>query len=90
MEQSRDAQATPKHIAVTAPAAQLLTIKAVAEMLGVHRRTVWRMVAEAEAGLSGFPRPLRLRPKTVRFRASDIGAYLDGLALGQQPAGGGA
>ena len=81
---NRNVQASPpKHSAETPPGLQLLTVQAVAKMLGLHQRTIWRMAAEAEAGLSSFPQPLRLRPKTVRFRASDIEAYIDSLAGGR-------
>ena len=46
---------------------RLLTAKQVAEALGVHRRSVWRLTA---AGV--LPAPIRLGPKLVRWRAADI------------------
>ena len=58
----------------------LLTVKELAATLGVHERSVWRMAAMAEAGHGNFPRPLRIGPKTVRWRLSDIEAYLAALA----------
>lgn len=64
----------------TLPACQLLRVKDVAEMLRLHVRTVWRLSGLAEAGLSDFPRPLRLGPKSVRWRMSDIECYVAHLA----------
>ena len=46
---------------------QLLTIGHVAELLRVHRRTVWRLVASGT-----LPAPLRLAAKTVRWRLADL------------------
>ena len=65
---------------ITEAAGQLLTVRDVANRLRIHAGTVWRFVALAEAGHSDFPRPLRLAPKTVRWRLSDVLAYLDRLA----------
>jgi len=59
---------------------QLLTVRDVAAMLQVHTGTVWRLSALAEAGRGKFPKALRLGPKTVRWRLSDIQAYLSALA----------
>lgn len=63
---------------------QLLTVKDVAGMLKIHAGTIWRLAAQAEAGLPcrGFPRPLRLGGKTVRWRLADILGYLDALGAG--------
>lgn len=59
---------------------RLLTAKELAAMLGIHERTCWRLVAMAEAGQGNFPLPLRIGPKTVRWRPSDVEAYLAALA----------
>jgi excisionase family DNA binding protein len=59
---------------------KLLTVKELAEMLGVHERTCWRLAAMAEAGQGDFPRPLRIGPKTVRWRMTDVEEYLGALA----------
>ena len=59
---------------------RLVTIKELAAALKMHTRTCWRLVALAEAGHSNFPRPLRIGPKTVRFRVCDMEAYLRALA----------
>ena len=56
---------------------RLLDVRQVAEALHVHVRTVWRMSAEAEAELSNFPRLIRLGPKTIRWRLSDLQRFLE-------------
>jgi predicted DNA-binding transcriptional regulator AlpA len=61
---------------------QLLTVKQLAAMLGVHERTCWRLAAMAESGQGDFPKPLRIGPKTARWRAVDVEAYLAALADG--------
>ena len=59
---------------------QLLTVKDVAGLLKIHAGTIWRLVALAETGHNGFPKPLRLGPKTIRWRLDDVQAYLTALA----------
>lgn len=59
---------------------RLLNVRQLATMLGIHQRTCWRLAAQAEAGQNNFPRPLRIGPKTVRWRLSDLQAYLASLA----------
>ena len=61
---------------------RLLTVKELAAALGVHERTCWRLAAMAEAGQGDFPQPLRIAPKTVRWRLADVEAYLAALATG--------
>ena len=64
------------------PGLKLLTVKDLAVMLGVHERTCWRLAAMAEARQGDFPRPLRIGPKTIRWRLADVEAYLAALAAG--------
>ena len=59
---------------------QLLDVREVAGLLRMHPRSVWRLAAQAETGLCNFPKPLRIGPKTIRWRLSDIQAYLAALA----------
>lgn len=64
---------------------QLLTVKEVADMLGVHERTCWRLSAKADAGQGDFPRPVRIGPRTIRWRLADVEAYV--AVLAGEPAG---
>ena len=57
----------------------LLDVKTVARVLRISQRQVWRLSALAEAGHGNFPRPVRLGPKTIRWRLRDIEAYLAAL-----------
>jgi len=62
---------------------ELLTVRQLAAALKLSRATVWRLTAAADAGLptaDGFPRPVRLGRRIVRWRASDVAAYLGRLA----------
>jgi len=61
-------------------AESLLNVKQLAAMLGIHERSVWRLSGLAEAGHGPFPRPLRIGPKTIRWRRADVEAYLAALA----------
>ena len=62
------------------PSCQLLTCRDVARLLKIHVRSVWRAVGLAEAEQSDFPKPIRLGPKTVRWRMKDVQLYPDRLA----------
>jgi predicted DNA-binding transcriptional regulator AlpA len=62
----------------------LVTVKELADMLNIHPRTCWRLAALAEGGRGDFPKPLRIGPKTVRWRQSDVETYLAGLAGGSR------
>ena len=53
--------------------------------LAIHQRTCWRLAALAEAGQGSFPKPVRIAPKTVRWRLADVEAYLAALAGEGQP-----
>ena len=65
--------------AVTAEV-QLIDVKQLAAVLGMHSRSIWRLVALADAGQGNFPKPLRIGPKTIRWRLADVQAYLASLA----------
>jgi len=62
------------------PSCQLLTCRDVSRLLRIHVRSVWRAAGLAEAGQSSFPKPIRLGPRTVRWKLADIEAYLARLA----------
>ena len=55
----------------------LLTARQVADLLGVHVRSVWRM-SQADQ----IPPPIRLAERVVRWRLADLQAHLDGIASG--------
>lgn len=55
----------------------LLTARQVADLLGVHVRSVWRM-----SHADQIPRPIRLAERVVRWRLADLQAHLDGIASG--------
>jgi excisionase family DNA binding protein len=54
---------------------RLLDVQEVANLLGIHRRTVWQM---ASAGR--IPSPVHLSPRVVRWRLSDIEDHVQKLA----------
>ncbi len=49
-------------------------------VLGIHVRTIWRLVALAEMGEGRFPKPIRIGAKTIRWRPEALEAYLNVLA----------
>lgn len=53
----------------------LLTAREVADLLGVHVRSVWRMAQTGD-----IPAPIRLSQRVVRWRLTDLDAHLDRLA----------
>lgn len=59
---------------------QLLDVREVASLLRMHPRSIWRLAAQSEAGQNNFPKPLRIGPKTIRWRLSDVQTYLAALA----------
>ncbi len=54
--------------------AQMLSCTQVAALLSVDVRTIWRMVVEDR---SGFPQPIRLNRKFVRWRYTDVLAWVE-------------
>jgi excisionase family DNA binding protein len=53
---------------------ELLTSQQVAAALGISVRTLWRLVSGGN-----FPQPVRYNRKLVRWKASDLRAYLEKL-----------
>ncbi len=62
------------------PVEPLMTARDVAAVLAVGERTIWRMTSRAKAGAGRFPKPVRLTPKTVRWRRRDVQEYLEDLS----------
>lgn len=52
--------------------AVLLNVHQVAELIGVHHRTVWRLAATGD-----IPSPIRISDRVVRWRLRDIEQFLD-------------
>jgi len=50
----------------------LLTVRDVAHLLNVSPRTVWRLVSTGD-----LPRPIRLGPRTCRWRPADVARLVD-------------
>ncbi|GAG20239.1 unnamed protein product [marine sediment metagenome] len=60
----------------------LLDVRQLAQLLGINIRSCWRLSALAEGGHGDFPKPLRITPKTVRWRLTDVRGYIEALAGG--------
>lgn len=73
-----DAPSTP-NVTIAAPLADvtLLTVRQVADLLGVHVRSVWRLAQTGE-----IPAPIRLSERVVRWRLSDLRDHLERKAAG--------
>jgi prophage regulatory protein len=50
---------------------QLLTVKEVAGLLGIHERTVWKMASASE-----IPKPIKIGSKSVRWRLNDLRNFI--------------
>lgn len=55
------------------PARRFLTDVQVAEILGVHRGWVWRMIRNK----TDFPTPIKLSPGVTRWRAEELENWID-------------
>lgn len=55
----------------------LVSVREVAELLGVNARTVWRMAQTGD-----IPAPIRLSGRVVRWRLSDLREHFDRKAAG--------
>ena len=72
---NRDVEGTIGDDAPGASGDRLLRVSEVARKLSVSGRTVWRMTDRGE-----LPRPVRIGTRMVRWRESEIEAYIaDGL-----------
>lgn len=79
-EERRHAMGTDMR-AATLDLCSLVDVRELSRLLGISVRSCWRLSALSEAGQgNGFPRPVKLGPKTVRWRARDVLSYLDSLA----------
>jgi predicted DNA-binding transcriptional regulator AlpA len=58
----------------------LLTIDQVAEALNLSRRTAYTLRATAD-----FPRPVTIAQRVVRYRASEVAAYVERLTADAAP-----
>lgn len=62
------------------PASGLVDDKTIAGVLGCSRNTVWRKARTAEGG---FPKPIKVGPKTTRWQVGAIRIYLASMAHGE-------
>ena len=53
---------------------KFLRRREVEEITGLSRSTIYRMVKTGQ-----FPQPVRIRPKAVRWRLSDILAWMESM-----------
>ena len=53
---------------------RLLACREVADLLGLGERSVWRLSATGE-----IPSPVRVTSRVVRWRATDLARYVEGL-----------
>lgn len=67
----------PSHLDGPLADVTLLTVRQVAELLGVHARSVWRLAQTGD-----IPAPIRLSERVVRWRLSDLRDHLNRKAAG--------
>jgi len=60
----------------------VVSVREVAELLGVNPRTVWRMAQTGD-----IPAPIRLSERVVRWRLSELREHLDRKAVGASGVG---
>lgn len=60
----------------------VVSVREVAELLGVNPRTIWRMAQTGD-----IPAPIRLSERVVRWRLSDLREHLDRKAAGASGVG---
>jgi predicted DNA-binding transcriptional regulator AlpA len=60
----------------------LLSVRQVADLLGVHPRSVWRLAQTGD-----IPAPIRLSERVIRWRLTDLRDRLEGMAAGAKGVG---
>jgi predicted DNA-binding transcriptional regulator AlpA len=70
-----------RQLRLPAPRKLLLDINEVAAVLGIGRRTAYVL-----RGRPGFPKPIALGSRVVRYRADDVRKFVDALAANAVPA----
>ena len=55
---------------------RLLKFQQVVEMVGVGRSQIYRKI-----GTGDFPAPVKVGPKSIRFRADDVEAWISNLPV---------
>ena len=55
---------------------RLLRLPEVTEITGLSKATIYRRLAAGE-----FPAPVKVGPKSIRFRADDVEAWIAGLPV---------
>ncbi|RYH21641.1 MAG: AlpA family phage regulatory protein [Alcaligenaceae bacterium] len=63
------------------PASALVSVRVLAETLGISRATVWRRIAYAP---DAFPKPMRQSVRCTRFNVGDIRSYIASLTPRQE------
>lgn len=61
-------------LGVAAPPDRLMKLREVENMAGLGKSSIYRRIATGE-----FPRPVTLSPNVVRWRESEISAWLNSL-----------
>ena len=56
--------------------AEYLSVRQVAELLGVTTRTIWKLSAARK-----FPAPVRLTPRLPRWKRAEIDAHIAALSV---------
>ncbi|WP_082021171.1 helix-turn-helix transcriptional regulator [Geobacter anodireducens] len=57
------------------PMERMLKLQEILTLTGVSRSTIWRWTKEGS-----FPKPARVSPRTIRWRASDVLNWIDSLS----------
>lgn len=60
----------------------LLSVRQVADLLGVHPRSVWRLAQTGD-----IPAPIRLSERVIRWRLTDLRDCFEEMAAGAKGVG---